>query len=442
MRDLLITCLVFGSLPIILMRPYIGVLVWSWLSYMNPHRLAWGFAYDMPFAQIVAITLLLSIFFSKEKQSMPRDVLLWVWGLFIVWMLVSTVFSLIPESARFEFIKVLKIQLVTFLTILLINSRERMRQLIWVIVLSIGFFSTKGGLFTLLSGGSYRVWGPPESFIEENNGLALATLMIVPLMFFLWQSSHRRWIKYGLVIAMLLSLTSVLGSQSRGALLAIIAVAGFFWLKTPAKLLSGLGIVLFALLAWQFMPESWHVRMESIQHYEQDASAMGRINAWHYSVNVANDRLSGAGMNSWSLNTFAIYAPEPLDVHAAHSIFFSVLADHGWPGLLLFVLILWLTWRNLAGVIKINQARNYANARESLQLAKMIQISLIAYMSGGAFLSLSYFDLPWHLIAIALLLNQQQQQPLIGDKRLLKRYRRQALIELPKKNTQLQVQKI
>jgi len=428
MRDVLITLLVLGSLPIILMRPYVGILVWSWLSYMNPHRLTWGFAYDMPFAQIVAITLLLSLLFSKEKHSMPRDALLWVWGLFIIWMLVSTVFALIPEAARMEFIKVLKIQLVTFLTILLINSRERMRQLIWVIVLSIAFFSAKGGLFTILSGGGYRVWGPPGSFIEENNSLALATLIVVPLMFFLWQSSHSRWLKYALVTAILLSLASVLGSQSRGALLAIMAVAGFFWLKTPAKLLSGLGIVLFALLAWQFMPESWHVRMESIQHYEQDGSAMGRLNAWQYSVNVANDRLSGAGMNSWSLQTFAVYAPEPLDVHAAHSIFFGVLGDHGWPGLLLFVLILWLTWRNLARVIKINHAKNSVNARESLQLAKMIQISLIAYISGGAFLSLSYFDLPWHLIAIALLL-LHQQRPEKEKKRDLNRYRHPALIE-------------
>ncbi len=71
MRDILVTLLVFGSLPFILKRPYIGVLVWSWISYMNPHRLTWGFAYSLPFAQIVAVTLLFSFLISREKKSYP-----------------------------------------------------------------------------------------------------------------------------------------------------------------------------------------------------------------------------------------------------------------------------------------------------------------------------------------------------------------------------------
>ncbi len=60
MRDVIITTMVFATLPYIFRNPWYGVLAWSWLSYMNPHRLAWGFAYDMPFAQIVAIVLLIS----------------------------------------------------------------------------------------------------------------------------------------------------------------------------------------------------------------------------------------------------------------------------------------------------------------------------------------------------------------------------------------------
>ena len=46
MRDIALVIIVFGSLPFILARPYIGILMWSWLGYMSPHRLAYGFAYD------------------------------------------------------------------------------------------------------------------------------------------------------------------------------------------------------------------------------------------------------------------------------------------------------------------------------------------------------------------------------------------------------------
>lgn len=404
MRDILVTLLVFGSLPFILRHAYIGVLVWSWLSYMNPHRLAWGFAYDMPFAQIVAITLFAALIFSKDKKEIPVNGSLFVWLLFTLWMLVTTWQAIFPDAAMVMYTKIFKIQIVIFLTMLLITNHEKINQLIWVIVGSIGYFSLKGGVFTLLTGGGFRVYGPPDSYISENNALAVATLMIIPLMVYLYHIAVNKWVRYGLMFTIIMSLVSVVGSQSRGAFLAIIAVAGFFWLKTKSKIPSGLVIILFAGLGLAFMPESWHERMDSIQNYEEDESAMQRINSWSYGINVASARLTGGGLSSWAPKSFAMYAPDPDTVFAAHSIYFSVLGDHGWPGLILFLVILGLTWKNLSNVIK--QTKKEVGSQQNY-LARMLQVSLIAYMSGGAFLSLSYFDLFWHLFAISLLLNYQ-----------------------------------
>ena len=66
MRDLIITSIVLGSVPFILKRPWIGLLVLAWLSYMNPHRLAWGFAYNLPFVQLIAVATFAGMLFSKE----------------------------------------------------------------------------------------------------------------------------------------------------------------------------------------------------------------------------------------------------------------------------------------------------------------------------------------------------------------------------------------
>ena len=405
-RDIAITIIILGAIPFILRRPYVGVFIWSWISYMNPHRLTWGFAFDMPFAQIIAITLLISMLFSKEKISIPFNKTVGIWMFFIFWMGVTSVFAIYPDAAMLQLIKVVKIQLITFITMMLITTQDRVNKLIWVIVLSIGYFSTKGGLFTILTGGASRVWGPPGGFIQENNSLALATLMIIPLMVYLL-NLHRDtpWIKAGLCGAIGLSLISVIGSQSRGALVAIVAVSGFFWLKSHSKFLSGSGILLLSVVIYNFMPASWHERMDTISHYQEDGSAMGRINAWKYSINVASDRLLGAGFESWTEETFEIWAPVAEDVHAAHSIYFGVLADHGWLGLILFLAILLLTWLSLSKIIRL--ARKEAVYKNQAFLARMLQVSLIAYMSGGAFLSLAYFDLPWHIIAIAVILQVQ-----------------------------------
>lgn len=401
MRDILVTLLVFGSLPFILRHAYIGVLVWSWLSYMNPHRLTWGFAYNMPFAQIVALVLFVSFLFSKERQSLPANFTIFVWIIFILWMAIASFNAEYPEAAKDMYFQILKVQVMIFITMALITDVKKLNQLIWVIVCSIGFFSVKGGIFTLMTGGAFRVYGPPSSNIMENNALAVAVLMVIPLMVYLYHISTNKWVRYGLTFGIVMSLISVLGSQSRGAILAILSVGCFFWLKTKTKLVSGLSIVLLATVLFSFMPESWHERMESIYDYQEDESAMARINSWHYSINVANDRLTGGGLQSWSKDMFAIYAPNPDTVFVAHSIYFSVLADHGWPGLIMFLLILGLTWRSLSKMIKCTKDDQDSSFN---LLARMLQVSLIAYMAGGTFLSLSYFDLPWHLIAIVMLL--------------------------------------
>lgn len=404
MRDILITAVVLVGCLYTLKRPYVGVLLWSWLSYMNPHRLAYGFAYNMPFAYITAIVLLGSMMLSKETKKLPINGLVITWIVFIIFMGITTLLAYFPDAAASEYLKIIKIQLIVYLTMMLITDIDKLNKLLWVIVLSIGYYSVKGGIFTLMTGGSFIVWGPADSFIEDNNGLAVGILMTVPLMLYLSHIQDNQWIKKVLLIAIVCSLFTVLGSQSRGALLSIIAVALFYWSKSQRKALSGVVIVALAFALFSFMPASWYTRMDTIQAYEQDGSAMGRINAWHYAYNAANDNLLGMGFDSWSAQTFALYAPNPTDVHAAHSIYFSVLGDHGWIGLMLYLIIYISALFMLANIV--NVTANDEMLKKYHFLAKMLQVSLIAYLTGGAFLSLAYFDLPWHIVSFVVLLNE------------------------------------
>ena len=410
MRDIILTLIVFGSLPFILRNAYIGVLVWSWLSYMNPHRFTWGFAYYFPFAQIVALVLLVAVLFSKEKKSIPITGLTVFWMLFLFWMAITSLFAFYQDDALVQLIKVLKIQLIIFFTLMLIHKKEQVIALLWVIVGSIGFFGIKGGLFAILTGGSFRVWGPPGSFIEDNNELAVALLMLLPLIYYLKTQVTHIWLQRGLILAMLLCGLSVFASYSRGAFLTIGVMSLYLLLKTKNKVIILSLLFIGGLLVLSFLPSQWHERIDTIQNYQEDASAMGRINAWTYSVNVANDRLTGGGFNSWSISTFQIYAPNPNDVHAAHSIYFGVLGDHGWIGLLLFLTILLLAWRT--GVWVIKNTQGIEELKWAHDFAYYFKISMVAYCFGGAFLSLAYFDFPWHLFAIILIVKKITQEQL------------------------------
>jgi len=401
-RDILLTLIVVGSLPMILRRPFVGLLVWSWLSYMNPHRLVWDFAYGQPFAQVVAIVTIIGILFSSETKKIPWSPTLTIWISLVGWTCITTFFAIDPERSQYEFELFLKIQFMTLLTLMLINSRERLIMVVWVIVASLGFYGLKGGVFTILTGGKYQVLGPEQSFIEGNNELSFALIMTLPLIQFLRLNSKSKWIRLGLLVSLGLFAFSIVGSQSRGAFLAAAAMALFMFFRSRRKFLLGLGTAIAILAIVMFMPAEWFERMETIKNYEQDGSAMGRINAWRFAVNLAMDRpLVGGGFDTFTRPLFFQYAPEPLDFHDSHSIYFEVLGEHGFVGLALFLGLFAMVWRQGSRIIKL--CRDRLDLLWANDLARMGQASMVGYAVGGAFLGRAYFDLYYHVLAIILI---------------------------------------
>jgi len=394
-RDILIVAIVaLGSL-FALRKPWVGILVWEWLGIMNPHRYSYGFAYSAPLAAVTAGTTLLGFFFTRQKQWPLRGApMFWILAL-VVWMTLSWVLGADPTGDYEQWNKIMKIDLMLFIALGVLITREQVLAFVCVVTFSIAILAVKGGLFTLATGGSYRVWGPPGSFIEDNNEFALATVMTIPLLRFIQLQVKSVWLQRSLVAAMVLCGASSLGSQSRGALLAAVGMLALFWVRSHNKLKIGILIVLMAVPLVAFMPDTWTARMSTIDHYEQDDSAMGRINAWHVAWRIAMDHPLGVGYNLATPALFAKYAPDANDVHAAHSIYFQILGNHGFIGLFLFLGIWISTWRSA----------NWLRAQRDLppeakwvsDLASMAQVSLVAYGVGGAFLSLAYFDLPYDI---------------------------------------------
>lgn len=398
MRDILMLGIVLGALPFAFRHTWVGVLLWTWISIMNPHKLTFGFAYDAPWAAVVAGVTILSLFVTRDKLSMPWEPPVKVLFAFVIWMCVTTAFAFYPLVSWVQLNKVLKIQFMTAVALIALQERKHIELFVWVNALSIGFYGFKGGIFTIRTGGAGTVEGPPGGFIASNNDIALALVVAIPLMNYLRMVATRRWIRLGLLVLMALSAVAAIGTQSRGALLAISAMGLVFWARSSRKLAAAVSVAIVAVSIVAFMPGSWDARMSTIQTYEEDSSAMGRINAWWMTFNLANSRFSGGGFESYTPEIFERYAPNPTDLHVAHSIYFSVLGEHGYLGLVLFLLLWWLTFRT-AGMI-----RKEALLREETQwafyLAGMCQVSLAGYAVGGAFLSLAYFDLPYNILVI------------------------------------------
>ena len=418
MRDILLALIVFGLLPFILRRPVWGAYAWAWLSLMSPHKSAYGFARTLPFAYMVALVTLIGLLFSRERRRVPWTGVTIVLAMLLMWMTVTCYFAMNTRDVVLDrWIFVMKIQLMMFVTLMLIRGREQIDTLIWIVTFSVGIYGIKGGIWTMLTGGGGRVWGPSGGMIEGNNELAVALITLLPLMYYLYQTSSRRLVRIGLIVSMVSTSFSILGSQSRGALIGLAAIAFYLAVKSrhPVRMSVLLGVLLVGAIS--FMPDTWSGRMDTIQSYQAEGSAMSRIYTWKTMWAAALDRpLVGVGFAADNPMVFSRYAPRDSAfegfegvIFVAHSIYFQMAGEHGFPGLILFLLLGATAWRTAGRLTR--QTRDDPEFGSWVpQLMPMIQVSLVGYAVGGAFLSLAYFDLPYYIVSFVVLVDARVRE--------------------------------
>ena len=163
----------------------------------------------------------------------------------------------------------------------------------------------------------------------------------------------------------------------------------------------GFLLVLFAIPLIAFMPDEWSARMSTIDSYETDGSAMGRINAWWVAWRIGWNYPLGVGFNQMTPALFAQFAPNPKNFKVAHSIYFQIIGNHGFIGLFIFLGIWISSWRS-ANWLR-NQKDPSPEVAWTVELGAMCQVSLVGYLVGGVFLSLAYFDLPYNVMAAIVL---------------------------------------
>jgi probable O-glycosylation ligase (exosortase A-associated) len=408
MRDVLILLLVFSAVPLIFLRPHVGILAWCWISYMNPHRLSWGFAYEFPVAMVIGLATLGAWVLSKESKKLQINAVSGLLLAFVFWMSFANLFAMVPDLAFQKWNQSFKILLMTFVTMVLMHNRERIQAMIWIIVISLGFFGAKGGLFTVVGGGTDRVWGPPGSFITDNNALAMALVMALPLVRYLQLQTESKLIRMGLYGLMILIGFSIIGSQSRGAFLGGVSMAAFLVWKSRQRLLLSLLVVAFLAVGSFFVPQTWIERMQTIETYKQDSSALSRLEVWGFGLKIANERpIVGGGFRvSYDDAIYLKYVPDARKGRGRnyHSVYFEILGELGYVGLAIYLSLLFAVWRMAGRTIALTRRR--PDLHWAGDLARMCQVSFVGFAIAGAFQNLAFFDLYFHLIALVFLAHQ------------------------------------
>jgi probable O-glycosylation ligase (exosortase A-associated) len=216
---------------------------------------------------------------------------------------------------------------------------------------------------------------------------------------------------------MILSYPAIVCTFSRGAWLSAAAATGFIVWKSRVRWLALVAILLvLPLLSAEMFPDRVVSRYSDLQNYEEEASAQSRFWNWEFCrrVGLANP-LTGAGFSFQSEATIRQYYPEFAQVWhgkvwACHSTWFTVFGEHGVPGFAL--------WLGLLGMCVVSTRRVRKLAKQTgdkgawtIPVADMIQGSLLAYVVGGTFVDLNYFDIFYQLVAVGVVLKSLAPKP-------------------------------
>jgi probable O-glycosylation ligase (exosortase A-associated) len=398
-RDILILVILVASVPVCFVRPFYGVLVWSVVSFLNPHRFAWA-AQNFPVAIAVGIPTIAGFLLFSPNIKTLRSREVWLMAILGIWFTITSIAAAnnpvfihhIADTWE-KWRTVSKILLMAVVTIAVVNSFSRLRTFVLVIAGGFGILILKILPFMILTGGQFRAYGPPGSMIADNNDFGLALNMMLPMFFFLALSEERPWVRRLFGFLFIATIPAIFCTYSRGALVGLLSVGILLFMRVDLRHriilipVAGLAILLVFLAA----PEAWKQRMNPTREGALDRSAQSRLDSWAFARHLAYDYpITGGGFATFTEELSPRYARPGAVMVGPHSVYYGLLAEHGFVGLGLYLVLVASCFWSAHGLIR--QARLLGDTNVAYY-ADMFRFSLVGFLTSGIFLGRAYFDL-------------------------------------------------
>lgn len=372
---------------------YAGFLLSIFLEYVRPGSY-------LPIIEIlhlnslVPLSVLAVTFFHKSTVS-EQDLFAHRnarWIIFFMGLLAISVLT--AEVTEFSF-KIFKVVLGFvfwfYIIVKLVTTEQRMRALF-------GTFTISHVILLLLNpevvtNPAVRSYIHGNTFLGDGNDFSLSVTIVLPMCLYLIMRSQSFWMRMLWLVCLLGLILGIIGTQSRGASIALACVFLFLWWvgRQKALGLALIGALLVAVVS--YAPDVYFERMNTVVNYEEEGSAMGRIMAWKTALRMAAKYpVMGVGSGHFAVKLGTEFRPpefgdQNLPWLTAHSMYFLLIGELGIPGITFLFAML------IGNYLINNRLMREARDRQS-ELAKlfmMLNASLIAFAVGGAFLSVAYY---------------------------------------------------
>jgi probable O-glycosylation ligase (exosortase A-associated) len=401
MRELLLLAIIVSLALVAIIRPKIGVYSLVWFSLMRPD--VWAWSHDRyPYALILEVgTLIGSLKYVHEQSgALLRNPIFRLLAILQIPLALSVVLALHPslcyESYRWYLGSVVSATLIA----LLIQTEEDFRRLVVIAALSIGYLGARFGLYGLIQGG-VRFSGGYGASLSDNNTLALALAMGVPLGWYAKDLIGSAAVRFSLLVSVMLTIAGVVFTYSRGAAIALAAAFLVVILHSRRRILLVAGLAILALPSVYLVKDSYVGRMESLngaQTAEQDRSVLERMEALRVGARIWEDYpLIGVGFGSdnqrmlWYRYANTSLYRTPLVVH---NTYLQMMVDSG-----IFALLVYVSLLGGAIVMMEISVRRLKRAESPLCACPLaIEAALVTFAVGSTFLTRITFDFAYFLL--------------------------------------------
>jgi len=421
MRDIIVSLLLLGLLPACYRRPFVGLCVFTWLAFMRVQDLTWGFAKGIRWSYYVAILMIAGFFATRERRGIMVNARTLLMFALMILAGTSIYFSAYPDVYQItRYLEFCKIVGICLLTTAMVTNKERLRVMVWVVALSLGFYGFKSGIMGVVKLGNAPIIRGPGGMLADNNDLALALGMIVPLLFTLGWTERRPELRRAFWVIMPLTVITVGLTTSRGGVLAVSAAIGVLIWRSRNRMLGLMIGFLLAAAVVVVAPDQLTERLATLRNPAAEGSAAGRLKAWGIATRMAKDNpYFGVGFGKFRQH----YMEYNLDpnvkelagdaIIVAHSSYFQIWAELGTPAILCYFLLifasLWDCWR----VRKMARTRYFSSW--ILSYATMFEASMVCFLVGAAFLNRGFFDLFYTIVALIMVFGKIARQEMMHE---------------------------
>jgi putative inorganic carbon (HCO3(-)) transporter len=394
--------------------PFVLTLGYVWVDTFRPNVVSYSLLSQIPASMIIAVGALGSYLLLDRKNPPRINFAIILTITFAVWITLTTMWSLVPDASWRKWDWAFKTILFSAFVPFVFRSRNQIEAYLLVYAFSLAAHFLPIGLKTIISGGGYGVnlgLMSGNSSFAEGSTIATVAVSLIPILLFL--KNHGRVIPknrlttfmyWGVIV---LAIAATLGTYARTGLVGLAVVAAYLWMRSRHKTIFVVGGIILVLTSIPFLSDDWIGRMQTISEYDEESSAFTRVLVWMWTLDFVSQHPLGGGFSTYLLNTITVALPDGTEYvetgRAFHSIYFEVLGEHGYPGLMLFLGLALTCLTYLYRIIK-NKSTEYEEINWSRELAIALSVSLVVVMVCGNFIGIAFQPTLYYIFSASICL--------------------------------------